>query len=79
MEDANPKNVDKLPDDYVKPISLEAPKEHYRVGITSDGRTTLTLLSDYGNNMTLTMSRECCERLIRMLEATFSEDDDDSE
>lgn len=48
-------------------------KEHYRVGVTNDGGTTLTLISD-GNTMTLTMTQEYCERLIRMLRATYGED-----
>jgi len=47
-------------------------KEHYRVGRTEDGWTTLTMISDDGyGSMTLTMNREACEQMIRMLEATF--------
>ncbi len=77
MDDTDRKNVVQLPVDYIKPISK--PKEHYRVGATTDGGTTLTLMGDNGNSMTLTMTREYCEQLIRMLESTFTEDDDESE
>jgi hypothetical protein len=47
-------------------------KEFYRVGRTDDGYTTLTMIdrSGYGS-LTLTMNREACEQMIRMLEATF--------
>ena len=53
-----------------KPVKAEQ-KEHYRVGRTTDGMTTLTLIADYGNSMTLTMNQEACEQMIRMLKATF--------
>lgn len=58
----------------VKPISVPAPKskEYYRVGRTDDGKTTLTMMSSDGyGSMTLTMNREACEQMIRMLESTF--------
>jgi hypothetical protein len=71
MEDTEPKNVVKLPVDYVKPAPPPKPKEHYRVGFDDQGMTTLTLIADYGNSMTLTMSQEACEQLIRMLRATY--------
>jgi hypothetical protein len=49
-------------------------KEHYRVGRTEDGWTTLTMISDDGyGSLTLAMNREACEQLIRMLESTFAE------
>ena len=58
----------KLPD----PIEVPARKEYYRVGRTDDGYTTLTMISNDGyGSMTLTMNREACEQMIRMLEATF--------
>jgi hypothetical protein len=78
MDDTDPKNVVKLPVDYIKPTLISKPKEYYRVGVTTDGGTTLTLMGDNGTSMTLTMTREYCEQLIRMLESTF-EDDDESE
>lgn len=74
MEDTEPKNVVKLPVDYVKPAPPPKPKEHYRVGFDDQGMTTLTLIADYGNSMTLTMSQEACEQLIRMLRATYTEE-----
>ena len=74
MEDTEPKNVVKLPVDYVKPAPPPKPKEHYRVGFDDQGMTTLTLIADYGNSMTLSMNQEACEQLIRMLRATYTEE-----
>jgi len=74
MEDTEPKNVVKLPVDYVKPAPPPKPKEHYRVGFDDQGMTTLTLIADYGNSMTLSMNQEACEQLIRMLRATYKEE-----
>jgi hypothetical protein len=47
--------------------------EHFRVGATRFGETTLTLMSEDGNTMTLTMGQTACEQLIRMLRATYTE------
>ena len=74
MEDTEPKNVVKLPVDYVKPAPPPKPKEHYRVGFDDQGMTTLTLMADYGNSMTLSMNQEACEQLIRMLRSTYKEE-----
>lgn len=59
------------------PLSNNSSQEHYRVGFTTDGKTTLTIMND-GQSMTLAMSREACEQLIRMLRATYplSEEDE---
>jgi hypothetical protein len=47
-------------------------REFYRVGRTEDGCTTLTMIDSGGyGSLTLTMNREACEQMIRMLEATF--------
>ena len=46
--------------------------EPYRVGVTLDGKTTLTLIAEPGNSMTLTMSPEACETLIRLIRATYT-------
>ncbi len=73
MEDTEPKNVVKLPVDYVKPVAPPKPKEHYRVGFDDQGMTTLTLIADHGNTMTLSMNQEACEQLIRMLRSTYKE------
>ena len=77
MDDTEPKNVVKLPVDYVKPVPPARPpqQEHYRVGTTIDGQTTLTFITDYGNSMTLTMNQSACEQMIRMLRATYQEPD----
>ena len=58
------------------PPKPKAPEEHYRVGFDSEGRTTLTLLTNYGSSMTLSMNRTACEQLIRMLRATYQDDED---
>jgi hypothetical protein len=50
--------------------SQDAARDVYRVGLTNDGRTTLTLVQGY-TTMTLTMTPEACERMIRMLRATY--------
>ena len=74
MDDTDTKNVVKLPVDYIKPAPPPEPKEHYRVGFTDDGQTTLTLINEGWGTMTLTMNQDACEHLIRMLRATYSED-----
>ena len=73
-------NVYSLPD-VSRPSSPAPPpmppakeEEHYRVGVTSDGRTTLTFLGSSGATMTLTMGRDACEQMIRLLEATFDDE-----
>jgi hypothetical protein len=74
-------NVYSLPD--VKPVpatplAKAAPakeEEHYRVGFTTDGRTTLTLIGSGGATMTLTMGRSACEQLIKMLRATYPDEE----
>ena len=60
---------------YDVPSPKEENKEYYRVGLTSDGMTTLTLINNEGwGSMTLTMNQEACEQLIRMLRATYKEE-----
>lgn len=78
MEDTEPKNVVKLPTNYVKPVEPLKPREYYRVGRTEDGQTTLTMLMDHGYSTTLTMNRAACEQLIRMLRATYDEEEVDN-
>jgi len=62
--------------EFPKPVAVPEPKseEHYRVGFTTDGGTTLTLMSPGGANMTLTMNRDSCEQLIKMLRATYTDE-----
>jgi len=74
MDDLEPKNVVKLPVDYIKPAAPPKPKEHYRVGFDDRGMTTLTLIADGGGTMTLSMSRDSCEQLIKILRSTYSND-----
>jgi hypothetical protein len=60
---------------------VEPPKkdrEFYRVGRTEEGRTTLTMIDSGGyGSLTLTMNREACELMIRMLESTFTDEQPD--
>ena len=78
MDDTDTKNVIKLPVDYVNPVEPPKPKEYYRVGFNTDGETTLTLINHEGwGSMTLTMNREACEQLIKMLRATYIEEESD--
>lgn len=80
LEFPKPKAVAPIPP--VTPPKRE-PKEHYRVGyVTETGMTTLTILSNEGwGSITLSMNREACEAMIRLLRATyddsFSPDDPD--
>ena len=62
--------------DFPKPVAVPEPppEEHYRVGFTSDGSTTLTMLTPGGSSMTLTMDRSACEQLIKMLRATYMDE-----
>lgn len=64
-------------ENYPMPEPEPAPKdsEVYRVGVTESGKTTLTLVLNH-NSMTLTMTQDGCERLIRMLRSTYLETDD---
>jgi hypothetical protein len=58
--------------DKLKQRKQNMSNEAYRVGVTLDGKTTLTLIADNGNSMTLTMSPEACELLIRILRTTYT-------
>jgi hypothetical protein len=49
-------------------------KECYRVGCDDEGNTTLTFLSDHGMSVTLIMDQQACEKMIRMLRATYTEE-----
>jgi hypothetical protein len=59
------------------PVPDPQPEEHYRVGFTSDNQTTLTLMVPGGMSTTLTMDRVTCEQLIKMLRATYINEDDE--
>lgn len=47
-------------------------QEHYRVGVDSNGNTTLTVLHQSGST-TLTMNQSACVTMIKLLEATLDE------
>ena len=55
----------------VLPVEI---KENYRVGATANGMTTLTLMEN-ALTMTLTLNQAGCEQLIRMLRATYVEEE----
>lgn len=57
---------------YPMPDPKPAPKdsEVYKVGVTESGNTTLTLISGC-TSITMIMAPDQCERLIRMLRATY--------
>lgn len=58
------------------PPKPKPPEEHYRVGFDDYGRTTLTLMASGGGSMTLSMTQDSCEKLIKMLRATYDFDHD---
>ena len=51
-------------------------RDYFRVGITDSGATTLTLTDPSGMCMTLSMTKDTCETLIRMLRATYKHEDE---
>jgi len=59
----------------VPPVKPAQPRnenrEHYRIGCTPAGMTTLTIMSHDGMSITLSMNEEACEQMIRMLRATY--------
>ena len=48
--------------------------ELYRVGVTGDGRTTLTMMSTDGFSMTMSMTPAACEQMIRMIRSTYDKE-----
>jgi hypothetical protein len=58
--------------EMIKTASPETtPDEVFRIGTTRYGETTLTLMTPDGVSMTATMNQMACERLIRMLRASY--------
>lgn len=57
------------------PPKAPAPKEHYRVGFDSNNMTTLTILGEHGMSITLSMNKPACEQMIKMLRATYQDDE----
>jgi len=76
-KDKTPSNVVPFPKPELTPVPEPKAEEHYRVGFTTDNETTLTLMSPGGMSLTLTMNPDSCEQLIRMLRATYTNEDDD--
>jgi hypothetical protein len=72
-------NRKKAEEVFEKSVSSVPPKndDFYRVGVTTGGRTTLTLQSDSGMNMTLTLNQDGVRQMIRLLEATLPETADE--
>ena len=67
--------LDQAKETYSVPAPKTSPvNELYRVGVTNDGMTTLTMMSTDGYSMTLSMNPEACERMIRMIRSTYSEE-----
>ena len=62
-----------------EPVNDESIYDNVRVGVTNDGRTTLTLVnhSNYISTMTLTMEKNYVKQLVRLLEATLVEEKND--
>jgi hypothetical protein len=59
-----------------QPIQPSQPKEQtefFRVGITKDGLSTLTLIGDNNFTMTITLCKEDCLQMIRMLKSTMED------
>ena len=75
MEDTDPKNVVNFPAPKAVLPAPREPREYYRVGITDDGQTTLTFITDHGSSITLTMNQSACEQMIRMLRATYTDEE----
>lgn len=68
-------NSKNTPDNVIEfPQRPKEPKDTYRVGVTDDGRTSLTLISADGQgSITLTMNDVATLRMIRLLEATLDQ------
>lgn len=50
--------------------------EFYRVGLTTCGMTTLTLLTPNGATTTIWLGKEECRQMIRMLKSTMEEENE---
>lgn len=69
----DPKEYSPMPP-VPKPPKTKDQLEFYRVGMTNDGLTTLTLMGEHGTSMTLTMTQALAEQMIRMIQSTFKEE-----
>jgi peroxiredoxin len=57
--------------------TVDNSRDFYRIGVTNDGRTILTVISDGGFALSLWLNSAGVRQMIRLLEATLSEDDDE--
>ena len=65
-----PNNVIAFP--VKEELDLTNNEEHFRVGVSGNGLTTLTIIDPKtGHSMTLSMNDAACEKLIAMLESTL--------
>lgn len=60
--------------DYIVPKSESTVNEIYSIGVADDGRTSLTL-KDGPYSLSMYMNRDACERMIRMIRATYIDDE----
>lgn len=74
LEFPKPKAVPPVP--QVATPKPPQPKEHYRVGYVNEtGMTTLTIMSHDGwGSITLSMNKQACEAMIRLLRATYEDE-----
>lgn len=63
----------------VPPIDTRKKKPHYTVGTNDFGDTVLTMHGDYGGQMSLTMNPAATVQLIKMLEASLPDVDEDDD
>ena len=56
------------------PKKREPQQEFFRVGVTQDKQTTLTLIVEGGMSTTMTMDKATCEQMIKMLKATYQDE-----
>jgi hypothetical protein len=71
--------MDEAKEKYILPeetkIKPKEPQEYFRVGyIEETGMTTLTFLAPNGYSSTLSMNQQACEQMIRMLRATYHQE-----
>lgn len=77
-ETNNPGKIPPMP--TVVPPAPKEDKCYYTVGTTQSGKTVLRMCDESGySSLSLTMNEAATRQMIRMLEATLTEEDDDVE
>ncbi len=71
-----PKTIAYTQQDTYKMSNEPEVKDYFRVGVTESGNTTLTVIGKDGMSMTLSMTPYICEKMIRMLRATYDDEED---